>query len=70
MTKQALGLAFIATLSASLLAGCGSDNKQIAKPCQAGGNNNNSSQQATSLTGAGSTFVYPFFLWWLEQLAD
>ena len=59
--KKAVILVMAATLGASLLAGCsGSNNKVVTKPSQEGAATSSSSQ-VTSLTGAGATFVYPFF---------
>lgn len=57
--KKAFSLAAITVLSSSILAACGGGSIQVNKPNQEDKNPKNT--QSVPLTGAGSTFVYPFF---------
>lgn len=59
MSKKALSLAMVATLSLGVLAGCGGATSQPKEGDQ--GKEKTGTPQVSSLTGAGSTFVYPFF---------
>lgn len=57
MSKKALSLAMIATLSMGVLAGCGG----ATQPKQEEKKEPAAAPQVSSLTGAGSSFDYPFF---------
>ena len=60
ITKKAAGIAAITLLSSSLLAACGNATQTDKKPSQEA-EKPKTTQTVSSLTGAGSTFVYPFF---------